>query len=86
MLPGFLAVPNLKALRNKYKRMEYVKAINSEFKPYPEIKRILSEPAGQTSQQMKNRCLGFLLKQAGASGIIWSTDVTGIHMVLIQTV
>lgn len=45
MLPGFLAVPNLKALRNMYKRMEYVKAIDSEFKPYPEIKRSLSEPA-----------------------------------------
>lgn len=32
--------------------MEYVIAIDSEFKPYPEIKRILTEPAGQTSQHM----------------------------------
>lgn len=53
MLPDFLAVQNLQALRKKkYKRMEYVIAIDSEFKPYPEIKRILTEPAGQTSQHM----------------------------------
>lgn len=74
MLPDFLAVLNLKALwkkKRKYKRMEYVKAIDSEFKPYPEIKRILTEPAEQTSQYMKNLCLRFLLKQPGASGSIW---------------
>lgn len=44
--------------------MEYVKSIDSEFRPYPEIKRILSEPAGQTSQYMKKQC-------PGASGSIW---------------
>lgn len=59
--------------KEKYKRTGISYATESEFETYPEIKRLLIEPAGQTITTMMNLALSFLLKKLGTSGCIWST-------------